>query len=263
MQIFSENEEKIIVAKNKKGHDVMLYYGPRVIKSGLTRKKDGKVIKKRKKSCYEGTRTIANFVSDSMLHEALEKVRDNYVGIFKESALMDFYRRVESLVNKVYSGSTEALEFVKTHQDLGLDNVDLFVMAVHALNFHGKKFPSLENENGFNPETLRILRGDFDESRVDIFPKVKALVSKVYRPGKTTVRETFCKNKRRKTVKKTVDFGVQTVEYLARFQRMLVVAYEPLFAKAVAIAKADPKKEFPSLESENDFDPEVLRILRG
>lgn len=240
-RVFIVEVEKI-VGTEKRRYPQIVYVGSRLPSSLLSAK---------------GTRVLSNFIPDELVPEALRLVRDNYVGKYKQCALMDLFTRVNAFVNEIYRHSEWRLKWIKERQSFVLENKDLFVMAVRvvtlSLNCANKReFPSLATEDGFDPEVLRILRGQVDESSLDIYPKIKALVDQIY--------TVVVKGKGKK--KKTTYPGVKLLVRLAKVQPGLVLAYSNLFQEVVS---QKPRENFPPERylGSGGFNQDVLRILRG
>lgn len=89
---------------------------------------------------------------------------------------------------------------------------------------------------------LRLIRknyeGDFLQSAInDFFPRIKALVNKVYKGD------------------------VATLTWLDKSQSKLVTENQDLFLRAIQEIKQNPKRTFP--ENVTGIKPEILAILKG
>lgn len=207
----------------------------------------------------QGSRVVAGFVPQKLLPEALRKIRQSYVTPYKEVALMDFYPRIHSIVNSVYSGSKNAWKDLKKQQQFIIDNKDLFSIAVTVVSADSsKKFPSW-NADGFRQDVLEILRGDYS---FDPYSMIIALVDKVY-VGKWKGYKVE-KLPNGEEIKHAVESypGAKTVVFLCKTIPTFVLIYQKLFETAVS--KKDAKM-FPELNDEKvrNGNQEVLRILRG
>lgn len=238
MELTQTQEERVFVVESPKTrHPQMVYIGKKLPVFLLSAK---------------GTRVVSNFIPDELVPEALRLVREQYVGKYKLCALMDFFTRVNAFVNEIYSGSEWRLKWLKERQEFVLDNKDLFVMAVHAVSTNpNREFPCLTTEDGFDPEVLRVLRGEVDESSLDIPSKISALVDQIY-----AVVE---KGKGKK--KKIKYLGIKLVIRLAKVQPGLVLAYADYFEEFVS---RKPREKFPPQRYlGSGLNPDVLAILRG
>ena len=140
-------ERRVKITKSKNGNNVLVYYGPEPQAYGY---------------CAIGTQTVAKFIPQSMILDALRLVREYYSGAFLESALDDFYPRIRSVVNKIFNGQVGLLNILSDNADVVVTYEKLFKKAVDEVTANKNRHtPSREDypwmEEKINPDVLRIL----------------------------------------------------------------------------------------------------------
>lgn len=114
-----ETRGEVKVFRSETGHPVLFYGG------------------------FTGSEYVAPKIPKTQIDQignALALIKAHYTGVFKESAIEDFYPRIKAIVNRLYKGDYVLFKWLKDHDNskIVLNNADMFRRAVAEIKAEGK-----------------------------------------------------------------------------------------------------------------------------